>query len=127
MLPKTYPHIIDKLGELNPQLFREIKGRFKVRNVALVSVFSIVGQVLLYLYFRGMLPIVAGDYSRYCTTGDNYRNQGRCITDLLGNILTIKQLWWFDIFTTMSIIGIFILLVIGSYMLIGFFFCEIST
>ena len=68
MLAKTYPRIIDKVGELNPQLFREIKGRLQVKNVALVSAFSIIGQVLLYLYFKGILPIAEGQYSRYCTS-----------------------------------------------------------
>lgn len=127
MLAKTYPRVIDKVGELNPQLFREIKGRLQIKNVALVSAFSIIGQFLIYLYFKARLPIVGDYYSRYCTVTDDYSRRGQCTLDLLGNILTIKELWWFDIFTTMSIIGIFILLVIGSYLLIADIAKEEST
>ena len=125
MLSRIYPRVIDHVGELNPQLFREIQGRLKLRNVVLASAVSIIGQIFLYLYFQGMLPITEGEYSRYCTTisdsgvKDYYGGSQECITDLLGNLHIIKELWWLDIFTTMSIIGIFISLVVGSYMLIA--------
>lgn len=121
MLTKFFSQLTDKVGDWNPQLFREIKGKFNTRNIALVSGLSVIGQVLLYLYFKTELPYGEGQYNRYCT-GDvpEYSNGTRmCLTDLLDHISIFKELWWLDIFTTMSIIGIFVLLVLGSYMLIA--------
>lgn len=121
MLSQIYPRMIDNLGDWNPQFFREIKGRLKPKQMAIVSFASIMGQGLLYLYFNSLLPTVETRYGhRYCT-GENirYSNQAYCTEDLLGNVQTIKELWWLDLFTTMSIIGIFILLVAGSYMLMA--------
>jgi hypothetical protein len=125
MLAQVYPRIIDRIGEWNPQLFREAQGRLQLRNIALVSGFSLIGQIFLYLYFQGILPLSEGIYSRYCTSlsdsavNDYYGGSQKCITDLLGNIQIIKELWWLDIFTTMSVMGIFITLVVGCYMLIA--------
>lgn len=123
-LSRRYPRIIDSLGEKNPQLFREIKGRLKQKNVIIVSLASIIGQTLLYLYFTNLLPVEGvNSYSRYCTGSDGddyyYHSWGNCQTDFAGNLQVIKELWWLDLFTTMSVIGIFILLVTGSYMLIA--------
>lgn len=39
--------LIDWLGEWNPQLFRELKGRIKQRNILTVTALSFIGQVLL--------------------------------------------------------------------------------
>ncbi|MBF2055829.1 MAG: ABC transporter permease [Cyanobacterium sp. T60_A2020_053] len=111
---------LDQIGEFNPQLFREIKGRINLRNVVITATLSIVGQVLLWLSFKGKLPLIEGVNNRYCT-GEAYENSyyvPSCIADLNGNVMIIKELWWLDVFTTMSVIGIFILLVAGSYMLV---------
>ncbi|WP_373481411.1 ABC transporter permease [Geminocystis sp.] len=121
MLSKMYPRVIDSVGEWNPQLFREIKGRLTPKTITIISLVSIIGQALLYLYFQGLLPKVEGGYNRYCTVvveNESYSsNLGVCSKDLLGNLQMIKELWWLDLFTTMSILGVFILLVVGSYML----------
>ncbi|AFZ47294.1 hypothetical protein Cyast_1329 [Cyanobacterium stanieri PCC 7202] len=122
MFAQMYPRLINRVGEVNPQLFREIKGRLQPRNVMIVSALSIVGQILLFIYFEGLLPIHEGVYNRYCT-GEPYdaysRGSNICIADMLGNIQMIKEVWWLDMFVTMSVMGIFILLVGGSYMLIA--------
>jgi len=122
MFAQIYPRFINRVGEFNPQLFREIKGRLQPRNLVIVSALSIIGQVLLFAYFEGLLPLGEGVYNRYCTgVGYNQYSSARasCIVDYLGNVQIIKELWWLDLFTTMSIIGIFALLVGGSYMLIA--------
>lgn len=122
MFAQMYPRLINRVGEFNPQLFREIKGRLQPRNVMIVSALSIVGQILLFIYFEGLLPIHEGVYNRYCT-GEAYETYSTasqsCIADMLGNIQVIKEVWWLDMFVTMSVMGIFILLVGGSYMLIA--------
>ncbi len=124
MLAKMFSKLTDNLGEWNPQLFREIKGRLKPRNAVIISCLSLVGQILLYLYFMGLLPTREGVANRYCvgnsTTGLSGQSPNNyCIKDLLGNFQLMKDLWWLDMFITMSIIGIFTLLVVGTYMLIA--------
>ncbi|NMG21466.1 ABC transporter permease subunit [Brasilonema bromeliae] len=61
-------NLIDKLGDWNPQLFREIKGRFKGFNVASAVVISLVGQVVLFLCQLANLPgdkySLIGEYCR---------------------------------------------------------------
>jgi hypothetical protein len=113
--------VIDKMGDWNPQLFRELKGRLKPRNMAIAAGISLVGQFLIYLNFQGALPVdpVASSYpvySRYCT-GTN--PDGICLKDLLGNWVINQQLWWLDVFVWMSVIGIFVLLTVGTYLLIA--------
>lgn len=121
-MSQKYLQVIDNIGEWNPQLFREIQGRLKPKTLSIVAIASFIGQFLLFVYFKGMLSLKEGSYSRYCTgiiEGNSYSSSGICNTDLLGNLQILKQLWWLDLFTTMSVMGIFILLVVGCYMLIA--------
>ena len=112
--------IIDRIGEFNPQLFRELKGRLKGRNILIATAISLCGQFLLYLYYEGLLPSNYDRYSRYCQgNNSNYSRNYQCLHDAVGNIIINWQLWWLDLFTCMSIVGIFVLLVIGTYMLIS--------
>jgi hypothetical protein len=118
--------LIDNLGEWNPQLFRELKGRLKPRYIAIAATISIVGQFLIYLYYLGSLPISQDEYHRYCTGSpppSSYQysysySKGYCITGQWGNIDIFHQLWWLDMFICLSVIGIFVLLLTGIYMLI---------
>jgi len=120
-MSQVYEKVIDNLGEWNPQLFREIQGRLKPKTLGIVVIVSFIGQFLLFVYFKGMLSLKEGSYSRYCmgVTEEKIYPYSVCQTDLLGNVQIIKELWWLDLFTTMSIMGIFILLVVGCYMLIA--------
>jgi hypothetical protein len=43
--------LLDKIGELNPQLFREIKGRTKYSNILFAVVSSLILQILLFLFY----------------------------------------------------------------------------
>lgn len=104
-------YLLNQVGEWNPQLFRELKGRFNPRNVLVTLTIALVGQILLCLYFASLLPVKA-TYNRYCT--DN-----PCFQDFLGNWVTIPGLWWLDLFVTMSVGGIFLLLIGGCYLLIA--------
>ncbi len=122
---------IDKFGDWNPQLFRELKGRLKVRNLSIAGIIAVGIQILLLLTFSGQLPIDPNtlnapplQYSRYCTATpppNSYApyKQLYCIPDLLGNWIIDWQLWWLDIFKSLSVIGLFILLVAGTYLLIA--------
>jgi len=117
--------IIDRLTETNPQIMREWQGRLTPKNISIASVISLVGQLLVYLYYQNLLPVAAG-FSRYCTANppnnnDYYHYSGikYCIQDLNGEWMIISRLWWLDIFTFLSITGIFALLVVGTYQLIA--------
>jgi hypothetical protein len=114
---------LDSLGERNPQLFRELKGRLIPRNILISVVISLLGQLLLLIGFANKLPVKLSEYqnytSRYCT--GSYRGYGDslCLPDGFGGYVINWQLWWKDVFVYLSIIGIFGLLVVGTYMLIS--------
>ncbi|MBD1834491.1 ABC transporter permease [Cyanobacteria bacterium FACHB-472] len=109
----------DRLGDLNPQLLREFKGRLKPRNVLIAVGISLLGQMLLLMSYSTMLPLDSGNtdiYNRYCRgkLGDT-----KCLRDALGNIDINWQLWWLDVFVSLSVIGFLTVLVVGTYMLIS--------
>jgi hypothetical protein len=167
-------NLLDRIGDWNPQLLREIKGCFKVRNLAIAIGSSLLGQLLFLTYWLGQQP--HEPYSKnlpYCKLHEAYnaymrqenqlQNQYRQlqsqfnlysspshfdaakVQELKGSIENIKakiqltngllqenlcppdainiQLWWNDqypkIFASLSIFVVFILLVIGTYMLIN--------
>lgn len=64
--------ILNPLGDWNPQLFRELKGRFTRKNVAISFGLACFTQCLLYLFYLGELPnaLVDQPYNRYCTGPD---------------------------------------------------------
>lgn len=43
-------NFIDRVGEWNPQLFRELKGRLKPVNVLLAVISSLLLQLVVFLY-----------------------------------------------------------------------------
>ncbi len=105
-------NLLDRIGDWNPQLFREIKGRLKPRNLTMAVAISLVGQLLLMMVLASALPgdSDVADFNRYCTVYPQ-----RCPRDFVIN----WQLWSLDAFMLLSVIGIFALLVAGSYMLIS--------
>ena len=115
--------MFDNLLDWNPQFFREIKGRFKTRNIIIASIFSLMTQLLIALYYLGKLPDIdlgQRQLSRYCFGfSKSYSNKYLCETDLLGNWVINWQLFWLDIFICLSILSIFSLVVVGTYMLIA--------
>lgn len=48
---------INRIGDWNPQLLREIKGRLKTRNVAIASAISLLGQLLFVMSYYSQLPL----------------------------------------------------------------------
>ena len=63
---------IDRIGDWNPQLLRELKGRFKPRNVIIAVVASLVGQFLLFVSFLNQYSNVIYVDSKYCRLYPNY-------------------------------------------------------
>lgn len=113
-----------KFLDWNPQLFREIKGKLKTRNVVIAAAIAVITQFIAVIYLLGQLPdpdpegLLGAQSSRYCF-GDGYKHHLDCTIDRLGNWVINWQLLWLDLFIILSIISIFALLVIGTYMLIA--------
>ncbi|NEP43567.1 MAG: hypothetical protein F6K35_31805, partial [Okeania sp. SIO2H7] len=91
---------LDNLFNWNPQLFREIKGRLKTRNVAIAISASLLCQFLVMMTFDG-----AAHSHRYCIYTEE---------DCTG---TLWSYWWADIFVTFSWILFALTLLGGIYML----------
>ncbi|OUL31005.1 ABC transporter permease [Nostoc sp. RF31YmG] len=69
-------NFIDKLGDWNPQLFRELKGRLKFFNVLIALTISVVTQLGIFLYqladFPGKKYLMSGTY---CNLSKVYQQQ----------------------------------------------------
>ncbi|WGV26250.1 hypothetical protein [Halotia branconii] len=116
------PNCMNLIGDWNPQLLRELKGRLKSRNLILATAISLLGQFVVFMYFQTQLPTknnLLYSYShRYCT-GKSLYNAKECLGDEFGNVIINWQLWSLDTFTLLSLIGCFTLLVAGTYLLIS--------
>lgn len=113
--------LLDSLGDWNPQLLRELKGRLKAPNVLVAVAISLLGQLLTFLYFFSYLPNSTSRSagSAYCTGGDpNITVVYQCLRDAAGNIIIDWPRWWLEPFVFLSLIGIFALIVVGPYLLI---------
>lgn len=108
---------LDHLGDWNPQLFREIKGRLTIRNLLLAIVISVGVQLVFLMYAWGQLPTLTSSH-QYCT-GVGSDHARRCLTDALGNILVDWPLWSLNTFITLSMIGMVMLPVGGTYLLVS--------
>ena len=135
------PNLIDKIGDWNPQLLRELKGRLKFFNVAIAVATSLLLQLVVFLYQLREFPddkySLTGTYCRLRKVYEQqqngvYRQSNQSqITDL--NDFISKnycpqneidwELWWQNhweyIFLTFSVIFVFTLLVAGTYLLIN--------
>lgn len=113
---------LDPVGDWNPQLLRELKGRVKPRNLIISGAISLLGQFVLFMSFLVQIPQLREDGSlpfrdKYCTDISEYERN--CLADTAGNLLINWQKWSLDLFLALSLIGIFGLLVAGTYLLIN--------
>ena len=116
-------HFIDKVGDWNPQLFRELKGRLKKFPVLIALVTSLASQLILFIFHFLQTPNLDGKTiyinDKYCklSSSKNY-SYDSCPTNQID-----IQLWWQDhfgyMFLTLSMIFIFTLLVAGTYLIIN--------
>ena len=69
-------NFIDRVGELNPQLFRELKGRLKPFNLMIAMGSSLLIQLIVFLFQLREFPD-ENYYLRatYCTLREVYQNQ----------------------------------------------------
>jgi len=90
-------NLLDRVGDWNAQLFREIKGRLNVRNVALTVAISLLSQLLLLFYGWPQIHITTEPFD----------------PALEWQYLCSK------FFASLSMFVLFALLVVGTYMLIS--------
>ena len=118
---------IDKIGDWNPQLLRELKGRLKPFPVIIAIVTSLATQLILFLYQLREFPDLDSENKisirdKYCQltniAKEGYSKWVSCPPDEIN-----MQLWWTDhfqyMFLSLSIILIFMLLVAGTYLIIN--------
>lgn len=112
--------------EWNPQLFREVKGRFKRLPITIAVATSLAVQGAILLFFSMLLPEDDSTYSRYAchANSDAFWCQVRIVGDddnfpLGAHVKVDWQLWCMDIFQTLSWLLPLVLLAAGTYVLIN--------
>ncbi|MBE9045519.1 hypothetical protein IQ255_14095 [Pleurocapsales cyanobacterium LEGE 10410] len=116
----------ERFLDWNPQLFREIKGKLKTRNVVIAAAISTLVQFVVVISLLGELPapetkngyfqsIQSGRYG----FGSGYGDRWTYTKDMFDNWVINWQLLWLDLFIALSIISIFALLIVGTYMLVA--------
>jgi hypothetical protein len=110
------------LLDSNPQLFREIQGKLKTRNVVIAAAIAVIAQFIAVVFLLGQLPDLktrGEQCGRYgvALVYQEYSNQICYAQNDGGNWVINWQLWWLDLFIILSLIGILALLVVGTYLL----------
>lgn len=137
-ITKTNNYLQDYLDNIlgwNPQLWREVKGKLTIKSLIIVVALSVFTQFAIVINYLSQLPdasykvlqeksgfayYLSPQYSRYCSTDAPYTNNKgvECTQDMLHHWVINWQLFWFDIFVTLSVIGIALLLILGTYFLV---------
>ncbi len=92
-------HWLDRLGDWNPQLLRELKGRLRPQSVRLTIELSLLIQILIVLQLFDQLPQPAP----WLTPAD---------------LADWWQHWWTQVFAQMNWVGCFGLILMGVYLLV---------
>ena len=96
-----------KLLDWNPQLFREIKGRFKTTNVVIAAAVSVIVQFAVAISLLGALPefestdrTIDGRYGMGIVYYSGGFNDTFYTKNSAGDWLINWQLLWLDLFIT---------------------------
>jgi hypothetical protein len=98
---------LNDLGDRNPQLLRELRGRFQPRSVLATVGIVVMLQILLLLFFVAMLPGEDKGYSAYCLGP----SRPGCVTNW--------PRWWAAIFSGLTGIMPYALYIPGAYALVN--------
>jgi hypothetical protein len=120
----TLNNLIDRAGDWNPQLFRELKERLKLKNIGLITVASVLIQGFVCFYFNSQIPVAIADtnkdgaslmsivpnHSQYCLNDvpkpanliRYYDSVYPCTLDPLGQVNIDWQHWWLNLFICLS-------------------------
>jgi hypothetical protein len=132
--------LIDRVGDSNPQIFRELKERLTLRNTAIAVAVALVIQVLVLVYVNSQIPISGLDKNssvyihelerptthKYCNLNNfkpkttYYNNSPKiCQLDINNNFRINWQFWRSDIFECLSLILPLGLILGSAYLLVA--------
>lgn len=87
-------NLIDRLGDLNPQLFREIKGRLKPFTIAVATITSLMGQFFICLYQIREFPGEEYPLSqKYCNLAESGRRRVEELSAALNKLEVQKNFY----------------------------------
>ncbi len=112
-------NLIDRLGEWNPQIFRELKERLSLKNIGLATGTAILIQGFVWFYYNSQIPIpityttkdgaseIAENYSHYCKVSGAVEEYSRSSICTLSSSVNLAfninwQTWWLDVFVCLS-------------------------
>lgn len=117
-------HILDRIGDWNPQLYRELKGNLTPRNLAITMLGSIGGQVIMMLFILSQMGLsdpypITGEY---CHSSQAVKEQAIYPYPDCPPHLIDHTTWQADYFTKcfafLAIAIVITLLLVGVYQLI---------
>jgi hypothetical protein len=135
--------IVDRVGDSNPQIFRELKERLTPRNLGIAIVASLLIQGFTLLYFNGQIPVAAPEvasierletnrsptdnqlrandqvYSKYCQGSQKDARTDRCQLDSNGSFKINWRIWRSDVANCLSWIISFGTILGSVYMLVA--------
>ncbi len=109
--------LIDRVGDLNPQLFRELKERLTLRNIGIVFAAALLVQGFVLIYFHGQIPVpsykissINGSstrtlvevYNKYCIPLNPIGEGDKCMLSGDNNFEINWQLWWSNVFICLN-------------------------
>jgi hypothetical protein len=129
---------IDRLGEWNPQIFRELKERLNLKNLSVATAGSLLIQAFVWFSYSSQIPVpipytdstgastIQETHNRYCqliqADKNAYYRSPLCVLDNTLGQLGFKidwPVWWLDVFTCMSWIMAIGLLLGSVYLLVA--------
>lgn len=108
----------------NPQLFRELRGKLKTRNIVIAAAIAVMTQFMAVVLLLGKLPAfnnIGNQCGRYgmALVYQEYSHQVCYAQNAAEDWVINWQLWWLDLFIILSLLSIFALLIGGTYLLIA--------
>jgi hypothetical protein len=126
-------NLLDRIGEYNPQLMRELKSRVSWRNVLVTAFLSILVQGMVLIGQYSKLPVL-NKASTYNYSNTEYCFQlpyqpgsydaNNCKLDAFNNLLINWPKWWGDTAIGISVVMFMGLLAGGVYLLASNFSQE---
>ncbi len=118
----TLNNLIDRVGDWNPQIFRELKERLTLRNLGIASAASVLIQGFVLFYYNSLIPVpnpqliqenlnhpameyphIPEVYNRYCLNPlSENRYSPLCTMNAFGEFNINWQQWWSDLFLCLS-------------------------
>jgi hypothetical protein len=107
---------LNRLGDRNPQLLRELRGRWQGRGIITTLVIVLLLQLLILLFFAQKLP-APGRWSDYCLNQLS-NPSSNVMPTLVVDCPVAWQRWWRDIFKFLLYAIPYIFYVPGLYVLL---------